>query len=347
MFFVENEASAFWLRTVCLISSCSFLLALQLRSKTALVLFTSMSSFQAHPTLRLGGVQRVHCWSSNPKAPSLSLYLIVSASLSVFSLFVFFVSIFLSRITTTARWQRMATRSKRRDQHGNPEERVVAHQQRKKKTFRAASLGADSQEISLRRIPTCSIMFFDKTLMKMHIDPVFSRGFLMQKVVAPISHNVYKCMPQKINLSDFFEYTFQMNLPMTSINPTLSSPEHHHLSFTCFVMLAFVPESLPRCAHKREYAICRSCSFRAVRRLSLALCSKVLLQCGACVCSSSQCALKVLWTAWSFVFWHSVLRRLLVVNCKPVISSSLGPCVTWFPESVASLSAVCDWLLFV
>ena len=185
-FFVESEDSAFWLRTVCLISSCSFLLALQLRSKNCsralhidVVLPSPSHSAAWRVTVAASMPRRgftrclpssvvAECESQSvqvstvgqPKALSLSLLILLFLPLSLFSPSICFLRIhFLSQTTTIARWQRMATRSERKDQHGNPEERVVAHQPRKK-TFRAASFSVVSQEISLRRIPACSIMFF-------------------------------------------------------------------------------------------------------------------------------------------------------------------------------------------
>ena len=60
-------------------------------------------------------------------------------------------------------------------------------------------------------------------------------------------------------------------------------------------------------------------------------------------CSSCQCALKVLLAAWSFVLWHSVLRRLLVVDHLLVVGS-LCHLVSRF--SRLSLLSVTGYCLF-
>ena len=251
---------------------------------------------------------------------SLSLYLIVSASLCflsiyLFSSYPFFVS--NNNDCTTARWQRMATRSKRRDQNGNPEVRVVAHQPRKNLFALLLSALIHKRSLSVGYLRALSCSSRQNKQMKMLVDLVLSRGFLTQKIVTTISHNVYKGMLPKINLSHILSTLFRMNLPMTSNNPTNKSPELHHMNFTCFAVLAFVSASLPQCAHKREYAICRSRSFRAVRRLS-----GTVFQSPPAVCVEPVCAppvsvhSKCSWQhgALSFGILYSVGFLSLTVN---------------------------------
>ena len=154
---------------------------------------------------------QVYCWSGTQKLSlSQSLYFIVFASLSVFSLFVFCVSIFClksQRLHDGSGWR---LDPKRSDQHCNPEVRVVAHQPRKKNLFALLLLPLiHKRSLSVGYLRALSCFSTQNKLMKMLVDPVFSRGFQMQKVVAPISHTVYKCMLPKFNLSDILSTLFQ------------------------------------------------------------------------------------------------------------------------------------------
>ena len=220
-----------------MISSCSFLLALQLRSKTALVLFTSMSSFPAHPTLRLGGSllpplclvvasRAATQVRSSPNARASQFRSTVgqepksSLSISLFHcscLSLCFLSIYLfSSYPFFVSNNNDCTMAADGDSIQKGGTNTAIPKRGWLRTSRAQNLFAlllsaliHKKSLSVGYLRGLSRFSRQNKLMKMLVDPVFSRGFLMQMVVTTISYNVYKCMLQKNNFSDIVSLLFE------------------------------------------------------------------------------------------------------------------------------------------